>query len=47
MYGSKVEGVMGTEPIAFGTEAAAKAFQEKEGGKIVRYADVTLELLNE
>ena len=47
VYGSKVEGVMGTEPIAFGTEAAAKAFQEKEGGKIVRYADVTLELLNE
>lgn len=47
VYGSAKVGVMGTEPIAFGTEAGAKAFQEKEGGRIIRYADVTLDLLNE
>lgn len=47
VYGSNKMGVMGVEPIAFGTEEAAKAFQAEEGGRIVRYADITLELLDE
>lgn len=47
VYGSKVLGVMGDEPIAFGKKEQAEAFAAKEGGRVVRYEDVTLKLLNE
>ena len=38
---------MGNEPAAFSTEAAAREFMAREGGKLYRYADVTLELLEQ
>lgn len=47
VYGHKIDGVMGNEPAAFSTEAAAREFMAREGGKLYRYADVTLELLEQ
>ena len=40
VVGSKKRGSMGPTFAAFSEEAAARAFVEKEGGKIVRFAEV-------
>lgn len=46
VYGHRREGTMGPEPVAFSDEKAAQAFIQKWGGKLYRYEDITLQLLD-
>lgn len=43
VLGSKAEGAMGTEPVGFSQESAAKKFIEKEGGKLSDFGSITLD----
>ncbi len=45
VYGSKILGVMGDEPIPFADEKAAEAFARENGGRVLRFKDITLNLL--
>jgi copper chaperone NosL len=41
VQGSKLKGSMGATFVSFAEEAAAKAFIEKNGGKLYRFSDIT------
>ena len=41
VVGSKKRGSMGPTFASFSDEAAARAFADKEGGKVLRFAEVT------
>jgi len=43
--GSKKRGSMGPTLGAFSTKEAAEQFAQKEGGKVLRFADVTLDMV--
>ncbi|MCF0252751.1 MAG: nitrous oxide reductase accessory protein NosL [Duodenibacillus sp.] len=45
VYGSDFDGVMGPEPVPFAAQADAEAFAAGRGGKVLRYGEITLELL--
>lgn len=45
VYGSKVKAVMGPSLAPFATKEAAEAFQKKNGGKLMTFADLTPENL--
>lgn len=45
VYGSRREGVMGVEPIAFSDKKSAQAFIEQWGGRLLSYPDITLSVL--
>ncbi len=47
VYGHKVPGVMGNEPAGFGSEAAARDFIAREGGRLLKYEDITLKVLED
>ena len=45
VYGSKVKAVMGPSLAPFATREAAEAFQKKNGGKLMRFEELTPEAL--
>ena len=45
VYGSKIKAVMGPSLAPFATKEAAEAFQRENGGKLMRFADLTPEAL--
>jgi copper chaperone NosL len=46
VLGSRREGAMGSEAVPFSAQKDAEGFQKREGGKILRYGDITLNALN-
>ena len=46
VIGSRAQGSMGTTIVPFGQQADAQAFAAREGGRVVRFADITPELLD-
>jgi copper chaperone NosL len=46
VLGSRREGAMGSEAVPFSVQKDAEGFQKREGGKILRYGDITLNALN-
>lgn len=45
VQGSKMRGSMGPTLISFALEAQAKAFVEKNGGKVYRFAEITADMV--
>jgi len=46
VIGSKAQGSMGATIASFGQQADAEAFVEKQGGKVLRFDQITLSMLN-
>ncbi|MGL4837966.1 MAG: nitrous oxide reductase accessory protein NosL [Plesiomonas sp.] len=45
VYGTSKKAVMGPAVAPFSTQAAAEAFAQQYGGRVLRFEDITLELL--
>lgn len=47
VYGSRRDGVMGVEPVAFSDKSAAERFIQEWGGRLLTYPDITLSTLDQ
>ncbi len=45
VYGARVAGAMGNELVPFSDRASAERFIDSHGGRIVRFKEITLEML--
>jgi copper chaperone NosL len=45
VYGASVSGAMGNEIVPFSDRVSAERFMKKHGGRIVRFREITLEML--
>lgn len=46
VVGSKLQGSMGPTIASFANQADAKAFADKNGGKVLRFAEVTIDMVD-